>query len=74
MARWLLENDAKVCIEMEVNENEQSNSAVSVIKDQQFTRVCFGTTPELKTINVYVGDITEFNKADVIVNAQLMKI
>ena len=64
-----IENDAKVCIEMEVNENEQSNSAASAIKDQQFTRVCFGTTPELKTINVYVGDITEFNKADVIVNA-----
>ena len=64
-----IENDAKACIEMEVNENEQSNSAASVIKDQQFTRVCFGTTPELKAINVYIGDITEFNKADVIVNA-----
>ena len=64
-----IENDAKVCIEMEVNENEQSNSAATAIKDQQFTRVCFGTTPELKTINVYIGDITEFNKADVIVNA-----
>ena len=64
-----IENDAKVCIEMEVNENEQNNSVASVIKNEQFTRVCSGTTPELKTINVYVGDITEFNKADVIVNA-----
>ena len=62
-----IENDAKVCIEMEVNENEQSKA--STIKGQQFNRVCSGTTPELKTINVYIGDITEFNKADVIVNA-----
>ena len=64
-----IENDAKVCIEMEVNENEQNNSAASAIKGQKFNRVCSGTTPELKTINVYIGDITEFNKADVIVNA-----
>ena len=64
-----IESDAKVCIELEVNESKKNNSATTGRAGQQFTKVCFGTTPELKTINVYVGDITEFNKADVIVNA-----
>ena len=63
-----IESEAKVCIELEVIEDKKNDGATTG-QHQQPTRVCFGNTPEAKTINVYVGDITEFNKADVIVNA-----
>ena len=35
----------------------------------KFTKVCMARTQEMKQILLYVGDITEFDKADVIVNA-----
>ena len=63
-----VETKANVCIEMGVKEDEQ-NSTRSTITGAEFVRICFGNTNEMKTINIYVGDITEFNKAEVIVNA-----
>ena len=39
------------------------------ITPQNFAKVCMANTPELKRITVIVGDISEFNRADVIVNA-----
>ena len=35
----------------------------------KFTKVCMARTQEMKQILLYIGDITEFEKADVIVNA-----
>ena len=57
-----IECEAKVCIEVEVSER-------SMAAGQSFKIVAFGTTPEMKRVNVIVGDITEFDRADVIVNA-----
>ncbi len=62
-----VETQANVCIEMGVKEDE--HEATCTKTGAEFVRACFGNTKEMKTINVYVGDITEFNKAEVIVNA-----
>ena len=35
----------------------------------KFTKVCMARTQEMKQILLYIGDITEFDKADAIVNA-----
>ena len=63
-----IENEAQVSIEMGVDD-EADNVSKPSQGTPQFTRICFGTTSGLKTITVFVGDITEFNRADVIVNA-----
>ncbi|XP_019860933.1 PREDICTED: poly [ADP-ribose] polymerase 14-like, partial [Amphimedon queenslandica] len=57
-----IEYEAKVCIEVEVIEQSMAAGRSSKI-------VAFGTTAEIKRVNVIVGDITEFDRADVIVNA-----
>ena len=66
-----VENEANVCIEMVVNEDDHKGLDTSGSRHSapDFVRVCFGNTNEMKSVNVYVGDITEFNKAEVIVNA-----
>ena len=64
-----IEHAAKVCIELGVEEDQPSEDDSATASQQKFTKVCWGTTNEMKTISVYVGDITEFNKAEVIVNA-----
>ena len=67
-----VEKDAGVCIEMGVKDDEvdkQDEESMLLSNSPQFTRVCFGNTNEMKTVNVYVGDITRFNRAEVIVNA-----
>ena len=61
-----IEFEANVCIEVEVNKEDTGNFKQSVTPNSRFKKVGFGTT-EMKTVNVIVGDITEF-KADVIVN------
>ena len=63
-----IESEANVCIEVEVNKEDTGNFEQSVTPNSKFKKVGFGTTAEIKTVNVIVGDITEF-KADVIVNA-----
>ena len=64
-----IENEAQVSIEMGVDGDEADNVSKPSQGTPQFTRICFGTTSELKNITVFVGDITEFNRAEVIVNA-----
>ena len=64
-----IENEAQVSIEMGVDGDEADNLSKPSQGTPQFTRICFGTTSGLKTITVFVGDITEFNRAEVIVNA-----
>ena len=64
-----IENDAQVSIEMGVDDDEADNVSKPSLGTPQFTRICFGTTSGLKTITIFVGDITEFNRAEVIVNA-----
>ena len=63
-----IESEANVCIEVEVNKEDTGNVEHSVTPNPRFKKAGFGTTTEIKTVNVIVGDITEF-KADVIVNA-----
>ena len=66
-----VEIDAGVYIEMGVNDDEGDKLGVNNLSSNppQFTRVCFGNTNDMKTVSIYVGDITQFNKAEVIVNA-----
>ena len=64
-----IENEAQVSIEMGVDDDEADNVSKPSQGTPQFTRICFGTTSGLKTITIFVGDITKFNRAEVIVNA-----
>ena len=67
-----IENDAEVCIEMGVKDegaDRIGNEQVKARTSPNFTKVCFGNTSEMKTVSIFVGDITEFNRAEVIVNA-----
>ena len=64
-----IENDAQVSIEMGVDGDKADNVSKPSHGTPQFTQICFGTTSGLKTIAIFVGDITEFNRAEVIVNA-----
>ena len=54
-----VEKDAEVCIEVEVKEPSS----------KVFKEVFTGVTNEMMAVSVVVGDITEFNEAEVIVNA-----
>ena len=64
-----IENEAQVSLEMGVDDDEVDNVSKPSQGTSQFTRICFGTTSGLKTITIFVGDITKFNRAEVIVNA-----
>ena len=63
-----IESDYHVCIEVEVSK-ENFKDEPFMTAGPSFRVVAFGTTPEMKRVNVIVGDITEFDRADVIVNA-----
>ena len=69
MALKGIENEAQVSIEMGVDDDEADNVSKSNLGTPQFTQIYFGTTSELKNITIFVGNITEFNRAEVIVNA-----
>ena len=56
-----------VCIE--IGSGEDQYPEVANISSSRFRKVCSGSTRELKTVNVYIGDITTFKRAEVIVNA-----
>ena len=65
-----IEHEANVCIEIEVsNGNTGDDEQNGTIASPAFKSIGFGTTLEMKRVNVIVGDITEFDRADVIVNA-----
>ena len=64
-----IEYEANVCIEVEVSKENSGDDEPSMTAGQSFKNIGFGTTAEMKRVNVIVGDITEFDRADVIVNA-----
>ncbi|XP_019855316.1 PREDICTED: uncharacterized protein LOC100631792 isoform X2 [Amphimedon queenslandica] len=64
-----IEYEANVCIEVEVSKENFEHDEPSMTASRSFKNIGFGTTPEMKRVNVIVGDITEFDRADVIVNA-----
>ena len=63
-----IQAQAKVSIEIGTEEQDADERKPS-LTSSKFVKVCSGSTPQLKTVNVYIGDITEFNRAEVIVNA-----
>ena len=67
-----IEREAKVCIEISIGQDDSTVEAdAELLKtdgSSQFQKICCSTDRK-KTVNVYIGDITEFNKAEVIVNA-----
>ena len=67
-----IESNAKVCIEVEVETDEADELETSIDTGRSgtnFKRICSANTKGRFTISVYVGDITVFNRAEVIVNA-----
>ena len=66
-----IESKAKVCIEVEVetDENGLLDTAIGDSGSANFKRICSANTKGGFSISVYVGDITMFNRAEVIVNA-----
>ena len=64
-----LESEAKVCIELEITKDEKDFNNSNTHTGANFKRVCFANMKGGATINVSIGDITQFNKAEVIVNA-----
>ena len=64
-----IESKARVCIEVSTSKEEQNTEIPISHPPSKFVKVCSGSTHELKTVNVYIGDITTFNRAEVIVNA-----
>ena len=65
-----IENEEKVCIEKSgIKDSIEAPDASNSPGASHFTKVCMARTQEMKQILLYVGDITEFDKADVIVNA-----
>ena len=63
-----IQAQAKVSIEIGTEEQDADEKKSSP-QSSKFVKVCSGSTRQLKTVNAYVGDITEFNRAEVIVNA-----
>ena len=59
-----IEAEHQVCIEL-----CEAFDAAADTEDLDFTMVCVARTNELHQISIYVGDISEFTKAEVIVNA-----
>ena len=64
-----IESQANVCIEVEINKEGSGDSEHSITGGPILKSAGFGFTAEMKRVNLIVGDITEFNRADVIVNA-----
>ena len=64
-----IESEAHVCIEVEISNENSGDDEPSMTAYRSFKNIGFGTTTEMKRVNVIVGDITEFDRADVIVNA-----
>ena len=67
-----IEQTEHVCIEKGEVDNSTHDDQIpdpDNAPGAKFTKVCVARTKEFKQIVVYVGDITEFDKADVIVNA-----
>ena len=60
-----IETHNNVCIEIAEPDKAESKPKVREIH----TRVCAAQTKEMKTISIFVGDITEFDLCDVLVNA-----
>ena len=63
-----IQAQAKVCIEIGIEEQD-AHEKKYLPQSSKFVKVCSGATHQLKTVNVYLGDITEFNRAEVIVTA-----
>ena len=68
-----IEKTENVCIEKSEIDDSMIDDEISDPGGSpgatKFTKVCMARTQEMKQILLYVGDITEFDKADVIVNA-----
>ena len=64
-----IESEFNICIEVDVSKGNSGDDEPSMTAGRSFKNVAFGTTAEMKRVNVIVGDITEFDRADVIVNA-----
>ena len=66
-----LESEAEVCIELEVKKDEIEMSDVShPASGSSYKRICSTTIKGRPvSVNVFVGDITTFTRAEVIVNA-----
>ena len=68
-----IEKTENVCIEKSEIDDSMIDDEISDPGSSpgatKFTKVCMARTQEMKQILLYVGDITEFDKADVIVNA-----
>ena len=65
-----IEAQHKVCIELcEAYDAAADDPPAADTEDLDFTMVCVARTNELHQITIYVGDISEFTKAEVIVNA-----
>lgn len=59
------EKGVSICLEVK----QRAATEKSQPPSQNLVKVCIAHTKEFKRITIYVGDITEFTKADVIVNA-----
>ena len=66
-----LESEAKVCIELEVKKEEiEVSNASHPASGASYKRICSTTIKGRPvSVNVFVGDITTFTRAEVIVNA-----
>ena len=63
-----IETHNSVCIEIAEPNKAESKPKVREILPTH-TKVCTAQTKEMKTVGIYVGDITEFDHCDVLVNA-----
>ena len=67
-----IEAEHKVCIEFgeaATSDDIETAADMADMEDLNFALVCVARTNELFKIAIYVGDISEFTKAEVIVNA-----
>ena len=67
-----IEAKHRVCIELgeaETADDTEPTTDIADMEDLGFTKVCVARTNELFQIAIYVGDIAEFTKAEVLVNA-----
>lgn len=66
-----IEAEHRVCIEFceAATADDPETADMADTEDLGFTQVCVARTNELFTIRIYVGDISQFTKAEVLVNA-----
>ena len=66
-----IEKHENVCIEIEEISDEGNDELLEVDDptSARFKKVCVARTTEHKQIKIYIGDITEFTRAEVLVNA-----